>query len=145
MNTLSLIPLTALPIICSVLYPSAVSINAAPSSIPFLRGSIPPLYLHVPSPISGIITPVFPSSFSSIGCILFDFSCYWILHVRMITDFPCSIAGLLTFLSDRGQADKEHKFPKSTGISVTLRDRLFSSRIALQQFQNIVDLNTCGV
>src|SRR6266508_2886728 len=39
----------------------------APSSIPRRRGSTPPLYFHTPSPISGTITSVLPSGFSSIS------------------------------------------------------------------------------
>ena len=37
----------------------------APSSIPRRRGSTPPVYFQTPSPISGTITPLLPSGFSS--------------------------------------------------------------------------------
>ena len=65
----------AWPTSTSLRYISAVSISVAPKDTPLRNGSLPPLYFHVPKPISGTITPVLPSSFISIMNGLLDPRC----------------------------------------------------------------------
>src|ERR1700730_2495303 len=83
MNTRSRMPLIASATASSVPYISAVSMRDAPSSIPRRKGSTPPPYRQTPSPISGILTPVLASCFSSITVLLPEFSAGLCRGVRL--------------------------------------------------------------